>query len=60
MGQVPWISGPGWFLSYDDPSSIAAKGRYAREKGLGGAGAWELSQDKQGILLDAAYEGLHS
>ena len=52
-GQVPWLSGEGWFLSYDDPSSIAAKGRYARELGLGGAGAWELSQDREGRLLGA-------
>ncbi len=58
MGQVPWISGPGWFLSYDDPSSIAAKGRYAREKGLGGAGAWELSQDREGRLLGALRTGI--
>lgn len=53
LGQVPWLSGEGWFLSYDDPSSIAAKGRFAREKGLGGAGAWELSQDREGRLLSA-------
>lgn len=52
-GQVPWLSGEGWFLSYDDPSSIAAKGRYARELGLGGVGAWELSQDREGRLLGA-------
>lgn len=52
-GQVPWLSGEGWFLSYDDPSSTAAKGRLAREKRLAGAGAWELSQDRGGRLLSA-------
>ncbi len=52
-GQVPWLSGEGWFLSYDDPSSIAAKGRYARDLGLAGVGAWELSQDREGRLLGA-------
>lgn len=57
-GEVPYLSGEGWFLTYDDPSSIAAKVRYAKEKRLAGAGAWELSQDRSARLLAAAYEGL--
>ena len=57
-GEVPWLSGEGWYLSYDDPSSIAAKGRYARDLGLRGAGAWELSQDRGGRLLGALWQSL--
>ena len=51
--QVPYLTGEGWFLSYDDPSSIAAKARLAREKGLGGIGFWELSQDREARLISA-------
>lgn len=58
-GEVPYLYGEDWFLSYDDPSSIAAKVRYAREKGLAGVGAWELSQDRSARLLGAAHEGLY-
>lgn len=41
------------FITYDDPESLRAKGRYARERGLGGMMFWELSQDRDGALLDA-------
>lgn len=51
--QAPYLVGEGWFLSYDDPSSIAAKARLAREKGLLGIGFWELSQDRQARLVSA-------
>ena len=51
--QVPYLLGEGWFISYDDPSSIAAKARFAREKGLGGIGFWELSQDRGARLVAA-------
>lgn len=49
--QQPTLSGDGWFLVYDDPSSIAAKARLAQEKGLAGVGSWELSQDREARLL---------
>lgn len=42
----------GGFLSLDTPRSIAAKGAYARHKGLAGLFAWELSED-DGTLVDA-------
>ncbi|ATB46655.1 glycosyl hydrolase family 18 protein [Corallococcus macrosporus] len=49
--KVPYLSfptghGPGLcnYVSYEDPRSIAAKGQYAREKNLGGAIIWTLSQ----------------
>ena len=42
----------GGFISLDTPRSIAAKGHYARQEGLAGLFAWELSQD-DGTLVDA-------
>ena len=60
IAEAPWL----WnatsrsFVSYDDPRSIALKAAYARERGLGGVMFWELSQDADGALLDAAYRGL--
>lgn len=51
--QAPYLAGEDWFLSYDDPSSIAAKARFAREKGLLGIGFWELSQDREARLIAA-------
>jgi len=43
----------GTFISYEDPESIGYKAAYIRANKLGGAMAWELSQDTGGRLLDA-------
>ena len=61
--QVPYLSsaaplGPKGctFVSYEDAQSIAAKGQYARGKGLGGVVIWTLAQGHTGggdPLLDA-------
>lgn len=52
--QVPYLSGSGCFVTYDDPQSIAVKAELAREKGLLGVGFWELSQDQEGVLVQSA------
>jgi chitinase len=46
-GYVPAGSGrnAAGFLSYEDPLSIAAKGRYVRQAGLGGAIIWAINYD---------------
>ena len=44
------------FVSYDDPESIRLKSQFARK--LGGVMFWELSQDTDGTLLDAAHRAL--
>jgi chitinase len=44
-------------MAYDDPRAVQAKGRFAREQGLAGVFAWELSQDN-GDLLDAMNRGV--
>jgi GH18 family chitinase len=45
------------YLSYDDPRGAWLKGRFAREQGLAGVFAWELSQDN-GDILNAMNLGL--
>ena len=45
--------GDNW-ISYDDEESVGAKARYARKKGLGGLMFWELSDDREKVLLNAA------
>ncbi len=47
------------FISYEDEASLREKGRYAREKGLGGVMYWEHTGDADGALLKALYEALH-
>lgn len=58
--RTPYLYNGSTFLSYDDEASIAEKARFARESGLAGIGAWELSQDKNARLLRSAYNALHS
>jgi GH18 family chitinase len=57
--QVPWLYHPATrtWISYDDPRSVAAKARYAREQRLGGVLIWELGAD-DGTLLPAVYDAL--
>jgi chitinase len=45
--RAPWLYDPArrTFVSYDDPSSIAAKARFAVAARLRGVGLWEISQD---------------
>ncbi|GAA0805830.1 glycoside hydrolase family 18 protein [Spirilliplanes yamanashiensis] len=49
----------GQWWSYDTPATVTAKARWARERGLGGAFAWELSGDSpDAALLTAMAAGL--
>jgi chitinase len=52
--QAPylWNDAARTFITYDDPRSIEVKARYARDNHLGGVMFWELSQDRDGELLD--------
>lgn len=52
--QVPYLYGNGAFISYDDVTSISAKAELAVERGLGGIGFWELSQDADAELISSA------
>lgn len=46
------LVGDGRYVGYDDPRAVRAKVAFARQAGLAGVFAWELSQD-DGQLLDA-------
>ena len=46
------VVGKGRYVGYDDPRAVRAKVAYARQAGLAGVFAWELSQDN-GQILDA-------
>ena len=46
--------GPGRYVGYDDPRAVRAKVAFARQAGLAGVFAWELSQD-DGRILDAMH-----
>jgi chitinase len=56
--MVPWLFNGTTFISYEDEQSIGIKADYINTKGLGGAMIWELSQDPNGVLLRALYNGL--
>ncbi len=51
--KVPYIFYDFTFISYDDAASLAEKSSYAKSQNLLGIGAWELSNDRSGMLLDA-------
>ena len=40
-------------ISYDDPTSFAAKGTFIRDQGLRGFAIWEAAGDYNDLLLDA-------
>jgi chitinase len=54
-----WNSASRTFITYDDPQSLQIKARYILEHRLGGVMFWELSQDRDGELLDVLTRGLH-
>lgn len=55
---VPWIYGNSAFISYDDAQSVTLKAQFAAQSGLRGAGAWDLSQNLDGTLLNTIYENI--
>src|SRR5208337_3883030 len=65
LAAAPYLLNPDGkfgFITYDDPSSTAAKVDYAlSQRHLGGVFMWELSQDYDGHnqpLLNAMHSGL--
>jgi len=51
--QVPYLYDGATWISYDDAESMTAKAELIRDRGLGGAMMWELSGDRDGVLIDA-------
>lgn len=54
--KVPYLynSSTGEFISYDNPTSIAEKTKFAMSKGLAGVFTWEFSQDDRALSLISA------
>ncbi|GAB1847304.1 hypothetical protein MyNCGM683_21510 [Achromobacter xylosoxidans] len=56
-GPYVFNKSTGALMTFDDPRSTLAKGRYARERQLGGLFSWEINGDN-GEILNAMNEGL--
>ena len=57
--KAPWLFDGSTFWTYEDPTSVRTKARFARDQHLGGVMAWELSEDAEdGALIHAAHQGL--
>ncbi len=54
--RVPWLFDGSTFISYDDTDSVSQKALYIKEKQLGGAAIWEISQNADGSMLRAVYD----
>ncbi|NLB37428.1 MAG: glycoside hydrolase family 18 protein [Clostridiales bacterium] len=57
--RVPWLFNGSTFISYDNENSIVAKAQYIKSNNLAGACAWELSQNKNGVLVNSLYSTLN-
>lgn len=44
-------------ISYDDATSVAAKGKFITQKGLKGFAVWHGAGDHNDILLDGVKKG---
>jgi chitinase len=49
--QAPWLYDGNTFWTFDDPTSIRFKVRFALKQQLGGVMAWELSEDTANATL---------
>lgn len=59
VSHAPWLFDGDAFWTYEDPVSIAYKGSFARDKGLGGLMIWELGEDDgSAVLLRSAHQSL--
>ena len=60
VSQVPWgLSKTNEFVTFDDPHSVAIKGRWLLSQGYAGTAIWEITGDvktgTQYALLDSLY-----
>jgi chitinase len=64
LSQVPWgLSSTNEFITYDDPRSVAVKGRWLVSNGYAGTDIWEISGDLHSgtsyALMDSLYLSMH-
>ena len=48
----------GYFFSCDNEESVAAKGKYVKEKKLGGLVSWMASYDPENVIIRAMFDSL--
>ena len=56
--KVPYLLSGTTMVSYDNPRSIMEKGKYIKQKNLGGMMCWEYPIDYNHMLFDAMVESL--
>ena len=56
--KVPTLFNGSAFITYDDSASLTEKANYVNLNDLAGVSVWELSQNKDGMLLNTLYESL--
>lgn len=58
--QAPYLLDKtnGYFITYEDERSIAAKCQYAIDNSLGGVMIWEVGEDSSDTLISAVYDGI--
>ena len=49
----------GYFFSCDNEESVAAKGKYVKEKELGGLATWMASYDQENTIIKAMFNSLY-
>ena len=54
-----YSSSTGYFFTCDNERSVAAKGKYVREKGLGGLIAWMASLDAENVITKTMFNSLY-
>ncbi|MDP6890198.1 MAG: glycosyl hydrolase family 18 protein [Phycisphaerales bacterium] len=62
QAKVPWLYSAsqhgGHFISYDDAESMQHKVDYVEDLDLGGIMFWEITGDRNDVLLDVIHDGL--
>jgi chitinase len=58
--KVPYLFNGSVFITYDDPTSVAEKANYIKTNHLAGASVWELSQNKDGTLINSLSQILNN
>lgn len=58
--STPWLksTSSGQIITYDDPQSLSLKAQFARQSGIKGVNAWEISGDYNWALTNALRSGL--
>lgn len=57
-GRTPCLFNGNTFITYEDAQSLKEKAAYINANGLAGAGIWELSENRDGLLLGTLRQNL--